>query len=86
MEGADFVRGSGCMNCMDKGYSGRTGIFEVLIIDDMIQEMILKHNSALEITHAARQSGRLSTLREDAMQKVVHGITTLEEAASAVMT
>jgi type IV pilus assembly protein PilB len=86
VEGADFVRGSGCMNCMDKGYSGRTGIFEVLIIDDMIQEMILKHNSALEITHAARQSGRLSTLREDAMQKVVHGITTLEEAASAVMT
>ncbi len=86
VEGADFVRGSGCMNCMDKGYSGRTGIFEVLIIDDMIQEMILKHNSALEITHAARQSGRLSTLREDAMQKVVHGVTTLEEAASAVMT
>ncbi len=85
VEGADFVRGSGCMNCMDKGYSGRTGIFEVLIIDDMIQEMILKHNSALEITHAARRSGRLSTLREDAMQKVVHGVTTLEEAASAVM-
>ena len=84
-EGADFVRGAGCMNCMNKGYSGRTGIFEVLIIDDMVRAMILKNESAREITNAARQSGRLSTLRDDAVIKVVQGVTTLEEAASAVM-
>ncbi len=85
VEGADFVRGSGCMNCMGQGYSGRTGIFEVLVIDDMVQDMILHHKPALKITCAASKSGRLSTLREDAVSKVVQGITTLEEAASAVM-
>ena len=85
IEGADFVRGAGCMNCMNKGYSGRTGIFEVLIIDDMVRAMIFKNESAREITSAARKSGRLSTLRDDALMKVVQGITTLEEAASAVM-
>jgi type IV pilus assembly protein PilB len=85
IEGADFVRSSGCFNCMDKGYKGRTGVFEVLIIDDMIQDMILKHASAQEITRAAQRSGRLRTLKEDAADKVARGITTLDEAASAVM-
>lgn len=85
VSGAQFVKGSGCFNCMDKGYKGRTGIFEVLIIDEMVQDMILKRRSALEITRAAQQSGRLRTLKEDAADKVAQGITTLDEAASAVM-
>lgn len=83
--GANFVKGNGCFNCMDKGYKGRTGIFEVLLIDEMVQEMILKRCSAQEITRAAQQSGRLRTLKEDAADKVAQGITTLDEAASAVM-
>lgn len=82
---AEYVKGAGCFNCMDKGYKGRTGIFEVLLIDDMVQEMILKRCSAREITRAAHQSGRLRTLKEDAADKVARGITTLDEAASAVM-
>ncbi len=82
---AEFVKGSGCFNCMDKGYKGRTGLFEVLIIDDMIQDMILKHASAQEITRAAQRTGRLRTLKEDAAEKIAKGITTLDEAASAVM-
>ena len=84
--GADFQRGRGCFNCMETGYKGRSGIFEVLVIDEMIQEMILKGNSAYEITKAAQESGRLTTLRDHAADKVINGITTLEEAASAVMT
>ncbi len=82
---ANFVKGTGCFNCMDKGYKGRTGIFEVLVIDEMVQDMILKRRSAQEITRAAHQSGRLRTLKEDAAEKVARGITTLDEAASAVM-
>ncbi len=82
---ANFVKGSGCFNCMDKGYKGRTGVFEVLIIDEMVQDMILKRCSAQEITRAAQQSGRLRTLKDDAAEKVVQGITTIDEAASAVM-
>mgnify|MGYP001037323459 CR=1 FL=1 len=85
VEGAEFVQGSGCFNCMDKGYKGRTGIYEVLIIDDMVQDMILKRRSAQEITRAARQAGLLRTLKEDAARKVAEGVTTLEEATSAVM-
>ena len=85
VQGADFVRGTGCFNCMGKGYKGRTGIFETLIIDETIQDMILKRKSAQEITRAARKSGLLKTLKEDAAQKALNGITTLEEAASAVM-
>ena len=82
---AQFVKGTGCYNCMDTGYKGRTGLFEVLIIDELVQEMILKSHSAQEITRAAQQAGRLRTLKEDAAEKVAKGITTLDEAASAVM-
>ena len=85
IESARIVKGRGCFNCMDKGYKGRTGIFEVLIIDDMVQEMILKRASAQEISRAAQHSGRLRTLKEDAADKIARGITTIEEAASAVM-
>jgi type IV pilus assembly protein PilB len=85
VEGTNFMQGSGCFNCMDKGFKGRTGIYEVLIIDEMVQEMILKRNSAQEITRAAQQAGKLTTLKEDAAAKVFEGVTTLEEAASAIM-
>jgi type IV pilus assembly protein PilB len=70
---------------MDKGYRGRTGIYEVLVIDEMVQDMILSRRTAQEVTRAARQAGKLNTLQEDAAQKVLDGITTLEEAASAIM-
>jgi type IV pilus assembly protein PilB len=78
-------RGKGCFNCMNTGYKGRTGVFEVLTSDEMIQDMILRRCSAQEIAREARITGKLRTLREDAAQKVAQGITTLEEAGSAVM-
>ena len=74
------------MNCMQTGFRGRTGIFEVLVIDEMVQEMILKKKSAQEIAGAARKAGKLRTLKQDAASKALRGITTLEEAAHAVMT
>ena len=82
---ANFQRGKGCNQCMNTGYKGRTGIFEVLINDEMIQHMILERRPAQEITWEAKKSGRLRTLQEDAASKVLLGITTLEEAATAVM-
>jgi type IV pilus assembly protein PilB len=81
----NFKRGKGCYQCMSTGYKGRTGIFEVLVNDEMIQEMILKRKSSQEITRVAVGEGKLRTLKEDAASKVLQGITTLEEAASAVM-
>jgi type IV pilus assembly protein PilB len=80
-----FQRGTGCYQCKNTGYKGRTGLFEVLANDEIVQDMILKKSSSQEITKAAVDAGRLRTLREDAAEKVMLGITTLEEAASAVM-
>jgi type IV pilus assembly protein PilB len=70
---------------MNTGYKGRTGVYEVLMIDDMIQEMILNRQSAREINRAAQQEGKLLTLKDDATSKVCQGITTLEEAAAVAM-
>jgi type IV pilus assembly protein PilB len=84
-ENPNFKRGKGCYQCMNTGYKGRTGLFEVLVNDEMIQEMILKRKSSQEITRVALAEGKLRTLKEDAASKVLQGITTLEEAASAVM-
>ncbi len=82
---ADFQRGKGCYQCMNTGYKGRTGIFEVLVNDEQLQEMIMKKKSAKEITRELVEAGKLRTLKNDAAQKVLQGITTLEEAASAVI-
>ena len=84
-ENANFQRGKGCYQCMNTGYKGRTGIFEVLVNDEMIQEMILKRRSSQEITRTAIAEGKLRTLKDDAASKVLQGLTTLEEAASAVI-
>ncbi|BBO80074.1 general secretion pathway protein GspE [Desulfosarcina ovata subsp. sediminis] len=86
VQGANFVKGKGCFNCMDKGYKGRTGIFEILAIDEMVQDMILRRVSSQDIMRAARDAGNLRTLKDDAIRKVVEGETTLDEAMSAVMT
>ena len=85
VENANFQRGKGCYQCMNTGYKGRTGIFEVLVNDEMIQEMILKRKSSQEITRTAIAEGKLRTLKDDAASKVLQGLTTLEEAASAVI-
>ena len=85
IENASFMRGKGCNQCLNTGYKGRTGIFEVLINDEMIQHMILEKRSAQEISREAKKMRTLRTLQEDAANKVLQGITTLEEAATAVM-
>ncbi len=85
VENAKFKKSRGCPQCMNTGYRGRTGIFEILVNDDMIHDMIVKGRTAQEIARAAKDAGTLRTLRDDAADKVVRGITTLEEAASVVM-
>ncbi len=86
IKNAGFKKGKGCPVCMGTGFKGRTGVFEVLQIDEQIQEAIIHGKSSAEITRIAKESGRLTTLKEHAISKVLNGITTLEEAASVVMT
>jgi type IV pilus assembly protein PilB len=83
---ANFQRGRVCQQCKNTGYKGRTGLFDVLVNDEMVQDMILKRYSNQAITKAAVEAGTLRTLQDDAAAKVMSGITTLEEASSAVMT
>jgi type IV pilus assembly protein PilB len=85
MKNANFQKGQGCFNCMHTGYKGRSGVYEVLIIDDLVKDLILQRASAHEIARAAVETGDYSTLKENAAEKVIQGITSLEEAASAVM-
>ncbi len=84
-QGVDFVKGEGCFQCKNTGYRGRVGLYEVLHMNDDIKDMIVSGKSAQEITRICARSGLMTTLKQDAAQKVANGITTVAEAASAVM-
>lgn len=84
-EDANFMQAKGCFNCLNTGYKGRTGVFEVLSIDERIQNMILEKQSAHAITRAARENGNLKTLKENAAEKILNGITTIDEAISSII-
>ncbi len=85
IDGANFQRGRGCPACMGTGYRGRTGIFEIVLNDEEVQDMILRGMAAQEISRILKQKGKLRTLKDDAMSKVLSGVTTIEEASAAVM-
>jgi general secretion pathway protein E len=76
--GKKIYRGKGCPSCLNTGYRGRTGIFELMILDDSIKNLILKTSDANAIKRQAVEQGMLS-LRQDGAQKVLDGITTIEE-------
>jgi len=73
-----FRRGRGCLHCRQTGYSGRTGIFEVLPMTDKVRALVTTEAAAQEIFKAAREQG-MRTLREAAIEKVFHGVTTTTE-------
>ena len=73
-----LYKGMGCEGCLQTGYLGRTGIFELLIVDDDIKEMMTKRCAAHTIKQAAVEKG-MSTLRDDGLRKALAGETTLEE-------
>ncbi|MFH1776960.1 MAG: ATPase, T2SS/T4P/T4SS family [Candidatus Omnitrophota bacterium] len=73
-----FYQGKGCEKCKQTGYYGREGIFELMMINDEIKQLILEGAPAINIKHAAQKTG-LKTLREDGVAKIVSGITTAAE-------
>lgn len=74
----DFYRGKGCMKCKNTGFSGRIGIYELLLMSEEIKNMVTAKISANEIKNKAINLG-MYTLYDDGIQKVKNGITTLEE-------
>jgi type II secretory ATPase GspE/PulE/Tfp pilus assembly ATPase PilB-like protein len=74
-----LYRGKGCKNCKQSGYRGRTGIFELLPINEKIKQLISDKASTQSIREAAKKMVGMVSLREEGLRKVLRGITTLEE-------
>ncbi len=75
---SEVWRGKGCANCANTGFSGRTGIYELIQVDDEIRRLIVKGADSGSILSKARSLG-MRTLRQDGLQKVLAGQTTFEE-------
>jgi type IV pilus assembly protein PilB len=75
---ATFMKGKGCPHCQHKGYRGRIGIYELMLITSKIRELIFAGKSSLELRDAALDQG-MKTLYVDGINKVLRGITTLDE-------
>jgi type IV pilus assembly protein PilB len=75
-----IMKGKGCATCNKTGYKGRTGLYEVMEVDDEIKELVLVGASALELKKKAIERGMI-TLRRSGLTKVALGMTTLEEVA-----
>lgn len=74
----EFYEPAGCGHCRYTGYRGRTGIFELLTVTQRLRPLIVRHASAEELAATARADG-MRTMRENGMQRVAEGVTTLEE-------
>ena len=78
LEGKKFYRGKGCEKCNRSGYKGRLGIYELLIMNDEMRDMIIRNASTEELREAARRNGMV-TLRESGMESIFMGQTTADE-------
>lgn len=74
----ELYRGKGCSMCNNTGFKGRMGIFELLVMNDKIRELVLENVSSTEICHKAKEFG-MRVLKEDGIEKVKMGYTTIEE-------
>jgi len=78
-----LYRGAGCPTCRQAGFTGRTGIFEVLAVDDAMRSLIVRGASEAEIRDMAVKGG-MRPIGEDGLDKTLRGITTLDEVTRVV--
>jgi len=78
LEGQKFYRGTGCDACNNTGYKGRVGLFELMVLNDTIRDMVMLNASTDDIRSQAQKDGMI-TLREFGMGLAGNGITSLEE-------
>ncbi len=74
-----FYKGRGCSRCNDTGYYGRIGILEAFLIDDATRSMVMKKASSDQINEYAVEKKHMMTLRDNALENCIMGVTTLEE-------
>jgi len=80
-----FYRGKGCERCRHTGYYDRIGIFELMLMNSELRDLVVKRVPLSEIRAAASAAG-MKTLKEDGIAKVIEGITTIEEVMRVVFT
>ena len=78
VNGRSIYRRKGCNACMNTGYRGRTGIFEIMIMDEGVKKLILRTSDSNQINDEAVRNG-MSTLVQDGARRVLEGVTTIEE-------
>ena len=74
----EFTAGRGCNMCSRSGYSGRVGVFEIMVVSDAIRGLINNNASAIDIRAEAIRNG-MTTMRRDGMLKAKDGVTTPRE-------
>ena len=77
-----FYRAKGCQACAETGYTGRIGIYELLVIDEAVRREVLANSDAKKITNVAASRG-MTTLRDDGIRQVLAGRTSIEEVLAA---
>ena len=78
LKGKTFFRGSGCETCNNTGYKGRVGLFELMIMNNELRDMIMRNASTDELREAAKRAGMVS-LRDAGMKACFDGVTSAEE-------
>ncbi len=73
----------GCAECNGTGYRKRTGVFEIILVDDVVEQLVFQRPSEVDIKEAARRQGQI-TMRQDGILKVLAGITDLAEVERVV--
>jgi type II secretory ATPase GspE/PulE/Tfp pilus assembly ATPase PilB-like protein len=79
----EIYRARGCEACKNTGYKGRTGVHELLVVNDPIRDLILQHAVHYTIQKVAKELG-LRLLKEDALAKVLLGRTSIEEIVRVI--
>ncbi len=79
LKGGKLFKSRGCPECLNTGYSGRIGIFELLILTPGVRKMIMTHSEAPLIKEYAIKEEKMTTLLQDGMKKAIEGMTTVEE-------
>ena len=82
VRGRTFFFGKGCDQCNNTGYRGRTGIFEIMHLDEVLQDLILKQASTNVLREEAKKRG-MRTLRDSGLLAIYDGTTTIEEVIKA---
>jgi type IV pilus assembly protein PilB len=78
VRGKTFYYGRGCDQCNSTGYRGRIGIFEIMVFNDEIRELVMNHSSTNVLRNAAKKEG-MRMLREKGLTAIYNGQTTIEE-------